>query len=188
MAGDTFTDEGFELVPAGIEPLEADEELALEEALAGGAGDDPLVVQRQQPPPLGRTPAYDFVERTFVPGQAGGPLTVSGLDALRFWIEKCLRTRQGENPAVDPGFGVTIMAEDLLDGGVLDDSALAEAYEDWERALLVHPRISSVEAISIDAQDDDDAVYVTLRVVPEGLGDEVLAIDDLPLPIGGPDA
>jgi hypothetical protein len=179
-------DEGFELVPPGVEPLEADAALALEDDLAGG---DPLVLAPTAPPPLGRAPAYDFVERRFIPGQAGGPLEVTGLSTLALWIEKALRTRQGENPAVDPGFGVSILPEDLLDGGVLDDSALAEAYDDWERAILVHPRVSAVEAMRVEIDPGVvDYIFLTLRVTPEGLGDDVLAIDALPLPIGGPEA
>lgn len=178
----TFEDEGFEIVPAGVEPVGAAEELALQDVLAAGSAD---VVERQAPPPLGRAPAYDFAERRFVPGQAGGPLTLTGMSQLAQWVEKCLRTRRGENPAVDPDFGVTILGEDLLDGGVLDDSALGEAYEDWEQALLVHPRISAVEAMTISAHPDDDFILFTTRVTPEGLGDEVLAIDELLLPIGG---
>ncbi len=177
-----FRDEGFEVTPAEIDP--AADELELDDDLAGG-GD--AVIAPVAPPPLGRAPAYDFVERRFVPGRAGGPLEVRGLATLKLWVEKCLRTRQGENPAVDPGFGVTILPEDLLDGGVLDDSAIAEAYEEWERAILRHPRILSVETLTIDAAPDSDVVLFSTRIAPEGLGDELLAIDDLELRIGGPD-
>jgi hypothetical protein len=181
-------DEGYSPLEAGVEPPDADEELALEDELAGS--DDALIVEQEPPAPLGRTPAIDFVERTFVPSLAGGPLMLYGLDTLGQWVEKCLRTRRGAHPAVHPDFGVDITPSDLMDGGPADPAELAEAEDDWTRALLVHPRISEVDEWDFDIDPDDDAVYVTFRVVPEGDSDnddpeqETLTFDRLRLTTG----
>lgn len=160
-------DEGFSPLPALTEPLDPLAELTLESALADATSSP---VDAPGPPaPLGRAPAYDFIEHRFVPGAAGGPLMTRGIATLATWVEKCLRTRRGESPAVDPGFGCDILAEDLLEeGGPFDASATAEYVAAVERALLQHPRISDVEGLSVDGSDDDDAVFITMRVVTDG--------------------
>lgn len=159
-----------ELLPPGIEPMEADVALEREGDFLGS---DPIEVETGPPPPLGRTPAYDFVGRTFLPSRAGGVLMLTGLGTLEQWIEKCIRTRRGENPACDPDFGVEVLPIDLLDGGVLDESAIAEAYGDWTRALETHPRISDVADWSIDYAPGDDAVFIGFRYSAEGTGGEL---------------
>lgn len=184
MSADTF-DEGYEPIPAGLEPLNADDELALEEDLAVAGAQPTLTVATGPPPPLGRTPAIDFLAGTFVPFVSGGPLMLRGTATLSQWCEKCLRTRRGENPAVDGDFGVTVVAEDLIDGDVVDESAIAEAIDDWTEALLVHPRVSGVEEWSIDYLDGTDYVNVSFRVIPEGDNVEQVVISNLELPIGG---
>jgi hypothetical protein len=178
-------DEGFELVPPDSDPPDAQAELDLEDALASG-DDVSFAITEDAPPPLGRSYAWDFIEHRVVPGQAGGPLMTYGLDTLATWIEKCLRTRRGENPAVDPDFGVEIMPSDLLDGGPFDGGAIAEYEDSVKRALLVHPRIADVEfgAGSVSYTDGDDAVFVNMRVIPEGDDLDELTVDNLALPLG----
>lgn len=183
MAEDPTTqDEGFELLPPETEPPDAGAELALEDELAAGADD--LAIDVPEPPPLGRSYAYDFIEHGFVPSQAGGPLPTHGLETLAVWGEKCLRTRRGENPACDPDFGMDLMPQDLLDGGPFDASAMAEYEADIRRALLVHPRIVDVDSFAVEYAEGDDAVAVSFRVIPEGDDLDDLDFDRLPLPLG----
>jgi hypothetical protein len=159
-------DEGFEPVPALTEPLAPDDELTLQDALA-----DPSTapVSVSPPAPLGRAPAFDFIDHRLVPGVAGGPLMTRGVPTLATWIEKCLRTRRGENPAVDANFGCDILAEDLLGEGLpFDPSAVAEYAAAIDRALRVHPRITGVENIAIDGDLDDDAVSVSFTATIDG--------------------
>lgn len=174
-------DEGFELLPAGTEPPDPDIELALEEDLA--SGQDTFEVQDATPAPLGRSYAYDFAARRLVPGQAGGPLMTFDIPTLALWIEKCLRTRLGENPAVDPDFGLEVLPEDLIDGGPFDAGAMAELDSSIRRGLLVHPRI--VDVIDFATRyDGQDAAMRIFRVIPEGDDLDDLELG-LPLPLGG---
>jgi hypothetical protein len=171
-------DEGFEPVPALTEPASADDELTLEDALA----DDAAVVVGAEPPvPLGRAPAFDFRERRFAPGLAGGPLMTHGTQTLQTWVEKCIRTRRGESPAVDPDFGLDLLAEDLLEEGVpYDPAAVAEYVAAIERGLTVHPRIASVDDIQVTYDDpDDDGVFVSFTVIQTADDAEELTFDRL---------
>lgn len=174
-------DEGFEPLPAQVEPPEAGEELRLQDALAQGGGGVTLSVEA--PAPIGRAPAYDFHNRRLIPDAAGGPLMTRGSETLAVWVEKCLRTRRGENPAVDPSFGLDLTAEDILaEGEPFDDASTAEYLAGVERALLLHPRITAVTDLAVDTDPDDDAVFITLRVAIDGDDRDPLTIE---LPVGG---
>jgi hypothetical protein len=158
-------DEGFDPLPALTEPLDPADQLTLEDALADQA---PVAVGPAPPAPLGRAAAYDFVQHQLIPGVAGGPLMTRGLATLATWVEKCLRTRRGENPAVHPNFGCDILAEDLLsEGDPFDAAAVTEYMEAVTRGLLVHPRISRVEGLSVEGSEDDDAVVISFRVATD---------------------
>lgn len=156
-------DEGFDPLPALSEPPDPDTELSIQDAIADSA--TTTIEPVAEPTPLGRAPAYNFLEPRLVPGVAGGPLMTRGYDTLATWIEKCLRTRRGENPAVDPDFGCEILVEDLLsEGEPFDPSAIAEYTAAIERALLVHPRIASVDDFEVDGSLDDDAATIAFHV------------------------
>lgn len=171
-----------ELLPPTLDPVDADDLLGEDE----DRNVSDVELETVTLAPLGRAPAYDFVERRFIPGIGGGPLMIYLLETLMQWVEKCLRTRRGESPAVHPDFGVDVLPEDLLDGDVLDMSELAEAYTDWDRALLVHPRIAETDEWNADYEEGDDAVYVSFRVIPDGDDLDDLIVKRLALPIGEP--
>lgn len=177
----TTLDEGFEVLPPDSEPPDPDEALSLEEALA-----DPTVLDPEQDPPvaLGRAPAIDFVQRRFIPNTAGGPLMVYGIDTLAQWVEKCLRTRRGENPACHPDFGLDVMLTDLLDGGPFDAGAVAEFEAIVERALSLHPAIDSIDEWQPIYTDlDDDSAQIRFTVIPTVEGEDPLELD-VTLPMG----
>lgn len=162
------------------DPPDAASEIALENGLVDPGA---LIIDAQPPTPLGRAAAYDFVQRQFVPGITGAPLMVYGLATLAQWAEKCLRTLRGAHPAVDPDFGLDRMFTDLLDGGPFDAGAAAEFEAIVDRALRVHPWISSVEDWQVSYLEGDDAAFCSFTIIP--------AVDDLepttlqlPIPIG----
>jgi hypothetical protein len=171
----------FAAIPPAGPAFDVEEELELEDALTGAR---PVVLAQAPPAPLGRTPAYDFVNGRFLPRGAGGPVMLRGLDALGQWVVKCLHTDRGGALAVHPDFGLE-GASDLLDGGPFDESASAELYDRVQQALLVHPRITSVEEWQVDYEAGDDFIRISFRVVPEGDDEGDLTFDDFPLPIGG---
>lgn len=173
-------DEGFDPVPALSEPPSAEEELRLQDALA----DSPAITVGSAPPvPLGRAPAYDFAAHRMVPGTSGGPLMTRGTETLKTWIEKCIRTRRGENEAVDANFGLDMLAEDLLEEGApYDPSAVAEYLSAVERGLTVHPRVLGIEDLDLVYDSpDDDAVFLKFRVVTVGDDVDELTFDRLPV-------
>lgn len=170
----TLTDEGFSILPPGSDPPTADEQLTLEDTLAGA---NALDVTQSPPTPLGRAPAIDFVQQTFIPNTAGGPLMIYGQDTLRQWVQKCIRTRRGENPACDPNFGLDKLFSDMIDGEPYDESVAAEYEAIVLRALSVHPAIDSIEEWAIDYLDGDDAAFVSFTVIPTAEGVDPLNID-----------
>lgn len=177
MAADTFP-----ILPPGADPLDSTAALSLQDALADP---DAELVETTPPVPLGRTPAMDLVERRFVPNnRTGGPLMLYGLDTLQQWVEKCLRTRRGDNVACNPEFGVDRLLLDITDGQPMDDSAAAEYEAIVGRALSVHPAIASVENWTWDFDDDSDAATAgfTVMVVRDGQEPEEL---DITVPVGG---
>lgn len=172
-------DEGFSPLPEFAEPLDPLDELTLDDALA--EEDERQRVDVAEPPaPLGRAPAFDFGAQRFIPSVSGGPLMTRGRATLQTWVEKCLRTKRGEAPAVHPDFGCDMTVEDLLEEGEPFDAAAVTEYTDAvRRALLVHPRITDVEGLSVEGSLDDEAVFVSLTVITddEDLGE--LVIDSL---------
>ncbi len=145
--------------PQATEPLDPGDVATLDSfAAAEPEQRDPVVI--------GRVPAIDFAQRVFVPRTSGGgPLMVSGLDALQQWCEKCVRTRRGESPACDPDFGVDKLWTDLL-GEPFDAGVAAEFEAIVTDALLVHPAIADVVWGGIVGSPDDDTAVAIYRIVP----------------------
>jgi hypothetical protein len=163
---DTTLDTFSALPPGGGSP---DVALRIEDQLANPSG---ISVPQDPPVALGRAPAVDFVQRTFVPNTAGGPLMLYGLDTLGQWVEKAMRTRRGDNPACHPDFGLDALFLDLIDGGPFDSGIAAEFEAIVERALTFHPAIAALEEWAVDYVQGDDAALATFRVVPVSAGAE----------------
>lgn len=182
MATGALTDdEGFALLPDATEPPDADTALSLEDSLV-----DPnaIITTQQSPPaPLGRAPALDFAQRRFIPSTAGGPLMIYGTATLGQWVEKCMRTRRGENKACDPDFGLDALFQDLIDGGPYDAGAAAEFEDIVARALTVHPAIDSIADWQVTYEAGDDAAFTQLTVIPADEGVDPLDLD-VRLPLG----
>lgn len=161
-------DEGFDSPSQDSLPPDPATELSLEEAAAADPGF--LAVSQPEPPPLGRSPAYDYAQRAFVPNQAGSPLMLTGLATLNSWLEKCVRTVRGASPAVDPTFGLKQSLESVfLTGGMYDPTQQTTAEELIRDAFGVHPNVESVEDVTVSYTPGDTAVVIDYRVMPEGL-------------------
>jgi phage baseplate assembly protein W len=156
-------------LPADDPSPEPDAELdAFEDSLTA---DDALlddVVIDEQPPPLGRSWAFDFDSGSFLWGTGQGPLETRGLATLRGWIEKCLYTPRGL-AIHPPDYGVEDLDEVI--GMSVAEAGSAGLEDRIREALLFHPRIQDVtdfDAFAGTAEnDDDDVLYVSFTVVTD---------------------
>lgn len=128
------------LIPPGDDVITSDEDLAAAAASALQGVTSPAVTP---PMPIGTTWLFDFTAGRFVLS-GGAPVMVSGLDALRMWIEMQLRVARFAHPVFsgkvglerpDPGIGETTH-------GVRE--ALADFERDLRPALRAHDRITDV--------------------------------------------
>jgi hypothetical protein len=152
------------LLPSEDTPLSPEGELALAESSLDAIDTDDLIVQEEEPPPLGKSWSFDFQRNRFQrTEQAHGPQATSGLRTLEAWIEKCLRTDRGAHPVHSDAYGV----DDPF--GMIGhpvESALPDDYPDRvTRALLAHPHIADVRRFRSEFDPDDDVLLVSFLVV-----------------------
>lgn len=150
-------DLGFELMPP--DPGMISPDLALEAALM------PVVeLDEPAPPPLGRGWSFDFTSGHFY-RQGLAPAKVYGIDQLRMWIEKALRTSRYAHTIYSDEYG---MVEPLQLIGQPPDGNLIAAYEEGiTEALLVHESIASVDGFDYQHDELDDLLYVSFTVTLE---------------------
>lgn len=122
--------------------------------------DDDIEVVEGDTPPIGRAWLFDFTKGSFVM-DGRSPATVRGDAALLAWVEKCLRTAQGDSVVHPPEFGLTQPIGDYIGG---DPDELTSIETDIEEALLFHPDISAVENIVITEGAPDDTTARTAVV------------------------
>ena len=148
------------LTPLNDEPLSGDDALALLDADILGEGIDAVVVE-QPPPPLGRSWAFDWSGRRGFQTGGQGPQQTFGLDSLKMWCEKCLRTERGAHPIHPPDYGMDNPYGAI---GLLheDDPDLEQRIVD---ALTFHPRITAVRDFVRNFDVDDDYLAVSFTVV-----------------------
>jgi hypothetical protein len=158
------------LLPEQTDPLVPDDAFTrYEESLDDRPDATDLIVAPEEPPPLGRGWAYDFVNHQFVqsPGQHG-PLATHGTGTLSVWIEKCLRTARGELPIYSDGFGLDSPADFFgMNAALFPTDLFAERVRD---ALTQHPRIADVTDLAVQFDDTEEYVAVSFTVVT-GEGD-----------------
>lgn len=140
-------------------------DIALTDALDG---EDDLEVTVEPPPaPLGHSAAFDFTSGRFLTS-GHAPRTVRGLDTLRGWVEKCLRTHEGAHPVHPEGYGLAEPISSYLDDGA--DIGVAELEEAITEALLFHPAIKRIENMDTelgDTPDGDLAVNISFTVITD---------------------
>ena len=116
---------------------------------------------------------YDFKACDFVM-ENGNPVTASGVDALKVWIEKILRTQLNRYAIyTDTGYGANI--EDLVIGkGYSAAFVQSELKREIETALLRNEDITEVKSISLSREKDLLAVEIALETV---YGEETYIFD-----------
>ena len=107
---------------------------------------------------------YDFKVCDFVM-EDGDPVTVSGVDALKVWIEKILRTQLNRYEIyTDTGYGANI--EDLVVGkGYSTAFVQSELKREIETALLRNDDIENVNSIVLSREKDLLTVEIALETV-----------------------
>lgn len=107
---------------------------------------------------------YDFKACDFVM-EDGDPVTASGIDALKVWIEKILRTQLNRYEIyTDTGYGANI--EDLVIGkGYSTAFVQSELKREIETALLRNEDITDVKSISLSREKDLLTIEIALETV-----------------------
>ena len=105
---------------------------------------------------------FDFTTGDFVV-RDGKLIEYDGIDAIKVWIEKILRTEKGRYPIYDnTEYGCHL--EDLIIGNSYTAEFIeAELKREIEDALKQNPRITSVTNFKISR--NKNAITVTLEVV-----------------------
>jgi hypothetical protein len=140
------------------------EELAALETLDLAPTDD-LVVTEEAPPPLGRSWAFDFITKRFLSQGQHGPAETYGDDTLVFWVEKCLHTARGAHPIYPNDYGMERPFDHI--GRMMDTADYGDLEGRIHDALVFHPRIVDVTDFEANQEPDDDALFVTFRIVKD---------------------
>lgn len=166
MAEEPVEIEDDELFPDDEEP-DVDEILdASDAAIEDLDADDDIELAVADLPPLGRTWLFDFQEGEFV-AEGRSPKTIRGDAAIQAWVEKCLRTAQGDSLVHPPEYGLAQPLGDYL-GTVSDEDDLAGLESDIEEAVSYHPHIQTIEGFEVrfgDTVEGDAAVNISFEVI-----------------------
>lgn len=108
--------------------------------------------------------AFDFKAGEFVM-KNGNPIVLTGIDALKLWIEKCIRTQLNRYSIYkDRPYGANI--EDLVIGKSYKfDFAESELRRELETALLRNEDIQSMSEFSVEKRSSMLNVFFTLATV-----------------------
>ena len=122
-----------------------------------------------------KTFAFDFEKGEFVM-KDGNPVVLSGIDALKMWIEKCVRTQLGRY-SIYKGQQYGANIEDLVIGksyGI--DFAESELRREIETALLQNADILSMESFSAVRERRTLNINFTLKTT-YGIVEEAVSYD-----------
>ena len=116
---------------------------------------------------------FDFTTGDFIV-RDGKIIECDGIDAIKVWIEKILRTEKGRYPIYDnTEYGCHL--EDLIIGNSYTAEFIeAELKREIEDALKQNPRITSVTNFNITR--NKNAITVTLEVVLNGKGRNTVTV------------
>lgn len=105
--------------------------------------------------------AFDFAVGDFIM-KNGAPVVLTGIDALKLWIQKCIRT-QLDRYSIYKGKRYGVNIEDLVIGKSYGlDFAESELRREIETALLQNEDIKSMSAFSIKRSKSMLTIYFTL--------------------------
>ncbi|MGM9936402.1 MAG: DUF2634 domain-containing protein [Candidatus Ornithomonoglobus sp.] len=116
---------------------------------------------------------FDFKTGEFVL-ENGNPVILTGLDALKLWVQKCIRTQLGRYRIYNGnGYGANI--EDLVIGKSYGfDFVESELKREIETALLRHDDIHSIDSFSVRKQSTTLNISFTITT---SYGEEMLSYD-----------
>lgn len=102
---------------------------------------------------------FDFANEDFIMVD-GEPKVVEGVEALRVWIEKVLRTARYQFPIYSFSYGSEI---DTVVGKSLPQAVTeSELTRIIQEALLCDPRIDSIQDFGFEGSGDDMVVTFTV--------------------------
>lgn len=114
-------------------------------------------------PPLFKEWAYDFQNEHMIVGPDGTTTILTGLEALKVWIYKAIRTEKARYRAYSGKFGSEV---DTLIGSTYSPAAAqAEAQRMITEALLQSRYIKSVEYVTVSFSEDDLDISCKLSTV-----------------------
>lgn len=117
---------------------------------------------------------YDFAKGDFI-YRNGAPIKVTGIAALKVWIEKIIRTEKfkwGIYKDVDLG----PQLEDLIGSNFPSGFIQSEIKREISDALLVNPYIDSIEDLTYELVDDRGTITFTVNSNGELFGMEVTGL------------
>lgn len=108
---------------------------------------------------------FDFKTGEFVTDGSGEPIVITGIDALKMWVEKILRTQLNRYPIYrGTSYGANI--EDLAIGKTYEAGfAESELRREIEAALLQHEDIQSISEFSVSRSGGVLEVTFTMLTV-----------------------
>lgn len=148
-------DTGFSLIP-GDDELTADQRL--EATLKG-------LVPSQQPDvprPLGRGWAFDWATGQFV-SHGNAPAAVSGVQQVRMWVEKTLRTARLAHLIYSDEYGTDDPFSEV--GKQFTPALAGMVARRVSEALLVHDRITAVKDFEFQGGPSEALLVVEFTVV-----------------------
>lgn len=116
---------------------------------------------------------FDFKTGEFVL-ENGNPVILTGLDALKLWVQKCIRTQLGRYRIYNGnGYGANI--EDLVIGKKCGAGFMeSELKREIETALLRHDDIHSIDKFSVTKKGTALNISFTISTA---YGEETLSYD-----------
>ena len=122
-----------------------------------------------------KTYKFDFESGDYVL-ENGIPIELSGIDALKMWIEKTIRTQLGRYKLYrGKSYGTNI--EDLVIGHTYKvDFAYSEIKRELEKSLLQHEDIHEMSSFDIDYTKSKMNISFTLKTA-YGTDTEVIGFD-----------
>ncbi|OQB11927.1 MAG: hypothetical protein BWY15_02357 [Firmicutes bacterium ADurb.Bin193] len=131
------------------------------------------VVNTSEVPVVGKSFLFDFVSGDFAL-RNGSLVECDGLDAIKVWIEKILRTEKGRFKIYDvTEYGCRL--EDLLIGNNYSAAFIeAELKREIEDALLQNPNISAVSNFSIERTAS--GIIVSMEVETNDAGTNTVTV------------
>jgi hypothetical protein len=147
-----ITDEVLDEPEEGLAPPPEAEELPVVEA------------EDTDPPPLGRSWAFDFAREGFVRG-GRGPTETRGVATLLLWIDKCLHTERGALAIHPPGFGIVDPMS--MFGRPIEELSANDLEERIRDALTFHPRIADVQNLELLTDPASDAATAVFDVLTD---------------------